>query len=231
MSRQGRSRKQKSQSKHLGTEWNPRKRPRDSPSPECVSLSRLITWQTEAENQRTRGNEFKMSKYNEVKKVKRAVASKLDLATQLDELRLELDNTRKELDSTLAALALAQNRINLLSSEICRLKRAKDASRKAKSRLLAKQARLVDQAAARVKTQYMKSKGIILQPIRDVVMELICRGVPESKLNDIIHVVARAFGIEIPDAISQRSVGRIASEAFATCCIQLGDEMSQERCK
>jgi regulator of replication initiation timing len=231
MTRKQRSNLQKAQSKRLGGGINLRKRPRDSPSPEPVPLARFLEWQEEALIQRNKKEKFKKAKYNEVKKVNRAVASMQDLAALVTELHNEIEELRNQLSCALTGLDLAQNTILSLVDENATLKRAKEASRKALSRLLAKQTLAVDRAVAKAKTQFMKSKGVILQPIRDAVMALISDGVPESKLCNIFHAVARSFGIEVPDSISQRSIGRIAHEAFATCCIQLGDELSQAKSK
>jgi hypothetical protein len=76
---------------------------------------------------------------------------------------------------------------------------------------------------------YMKEKGIIKEACREMLRELQVLNVPVEKVNDVVHVVARGFGLKVKDKVSARAVGRIMWEGGIAAEIQLVHEIEQAK--
>jgi hypothetical protein len=85
-------------------------------------------------------------------------------------------------------------------------------------------ARALKQAAARPGDLYMKDKGVIKEDCREMLRELQVLNVPVEKINAVIHVVAKGFGLNVKDQVSARAVGRIMREGGVAAQIQLVHE-------
>ena len=183
----------------------------------------------EITRQKNRGDKFKADKRNERRQSNRHQVGKAVLRVEVDSLKTDLALTNQALSDAQEALVCSQNHISKLTDVITRLKRAKEAGRKAKARKKGMVARAVDRALAKIKSQKLKSSAVIKGGIRDAIQRLLSIGVQESYIDEIIHVVAEAFGITVSDTISSRSVRRISVESYCASIMQLGYEITQSK--
>lgn len=58
-----------------------------------------------------------------------------------------------------------------------------------------------------------------------MVCELVKCGVPVDDVNDIIHIVCKGFGFEVPDGISPQSVSRIVLKGGIAAKMQLAHQI------
>ena len=105
------------------------------------------------------------------------------------------------------------------------LQRANNALVKQKKRAPARTALAVAKTTKNAKTALLFSKGMISEPFREMICELVRYGVPEEQVNDVIHACCDAFDIEVLRGITARSVGRIVQEGGVAVEIQLGHEI------
>jgi hypothetical protein len=76
---------------------------------------------------------------------------------------------------------------------------------------------------------YMKEKGVIKEDCREMLRELQVLNVPVEKVNDVVHVVAKGFGLNVKDSVSARAVGRIVREGGVAAEIQLVHEVEHAK--
>ena len=105
------------------------------------------------------------------------------------------------------------------------LQRANNALLKQKKRAPVRTALAVAKTTKKVKTVSLFSKGMISEPCREMICELVKHGVPEELVNDVIHACCDAFDIQVPKGITLRSVGRIVQEGGVAAEMQLGHEI------
>jgi small-conductance mechanosensitive channel len=107
----------------------------------------------------------------------------------------------------------------------------KDAMRKRKEREPKKQERAVRKVLQNLNkepdTRYLKSKNVIIEESREMIRDLSMVNVPDNSVNTVIHIVGKWLGVDVKDAISERSVARIVQEGGIAAKLQLVDEITQ----
>lgn len=106
------------------------------------------------------------------------------------------------------------------------LKHQKDALRKTKEWVPARIALAVKKGNQTATTLHLREHGSFSEACRDLVQEMVGCGVSVDCVDDIIHTVCDTFGVDVPDTISARSVGRIVMEGGVASQMQLGYEMA-----
>ncbi|KAH6912232.1 hypothetical protein BKA70DRAFT_1535548 [Coprinopsis sp. MPI-PUGE-AT-0042] len=180
----------------------------------------------------------------------RAQVEVTELQGQLSELQLKLENTTQQLQNATQQLQTKlDDKTRQLHNKSKQLKRAQkrgDSLLKEKGKLRhalkmhsvrkkAKETNLKGRDKENVDERRVATlkdtKGTLSLKARAAVRQLTGLGVPEGKINDTIHIVAESLGVDIADAISRRSAGRIANEAGLAAQLQLVDELRPENCK
>jgi hypothetical protein len=90
-------------------------------------------------------------------------------------------------------------------------------------------ARALKKAMAGPGDLYMKENGVIKEECREMLRELQVLNVPVEKVNAVVHVVAKGFGLKVKDNVSARAVGRIMREGGIAAEIQLVHEVEQAK--
>jgi len=66
---------------------------------------------------------------------------------------------------------------------------------------------------ASLKKRKLKAKGVLMGRTREMIRGLMAEGgVAQSKVNDIVHLVAEGLGIQVDDSVSARSCDRVMLE-------------------
>lgn len=164
--------------------------------------------------ERSRGDDWMRRYNNERRKDIRSKAQVQNLQAEVKSKEAESNGVRKAL-SQLDHL-VERNRV---------LKRANNALVKQKKRAPARTALAVAKTTKNAKTALLFSKGMISESCREMIRELVKYGVPEERVNDVIHACCDAFDIVVPRGITARSVGRIVREGGVAAEIQLGHEI------
>lgn len=59
-----------------------------------------------------------------------------------------------------------------------------------------------------------------------MMIDLAAAGVPEEKVDTVIHSVADSFGINVKDNVSRRSVRRVVGEGGQASTLQVATELA-----
>ena len=102
---------------------------------------------------------------------------------------------------------------------------ANNALLKQKKRAPACTALAMAKTTKKAKTVSLFSKGMISEPCREMIHELVKHSVPEEWVNNDIYACCDAFNIQVLKGITPRSVGRIVQEGGVAAEIQLGHEI------
>jgi hypothetical protein len=87
------------------------------------------------------------------------------------------------------------------------------------------QVALTNAQAAEKAVDLKQKGGQVKVPVRNLVRCLASRGVSTIQMNSVIHEVVRAFGFEVKDSISPRTISRIILEGLVAARMQLAVEM------
>jgi hypothetical protein len=136
------------------------------------------------------------------------------------------DNARKYRNKTREALRAKTTR-DLLRAEKARIY---NAARAMAGRVPQQKARAVTKALEKAQAvvpneRHMKKKGIVQDECWEMLRDLQTLNVPVEKLNEVVHVVGRGFGLEIKDNVSTRTIGRVMREGGIASEMQLVHEI------
>jgi hypothetical protein len=73
--------------------------------------------------------------------------------------------------------------------------------------------------------RYMKTKGVVQDECREMLRDLQTLNVPVEKLNEVVHVVGRGFGLEIKDNVSTHTIGWVMQEGGVASEMQIVREI------
>ena len=124
---------------------------------------------------------------------------------QVENLQLKVKSKEIELSGVQKAL----KQLDHLVEQNGVLQRANNALLKQKKKAPVCTALAVAKTTKKAKTVSLFSKGIISEPCREMIHELVKHGVPEEWVNDVIHACCDTFDIWVPKGITPRSVRRI----------------------
>lgn len=83
-----------------------------------------------------------------------------------------------------------------------------------------------DSAVSKALTFSAKEKGVIVEPMRDVIRNLTSLQVPVEKIPKVLSLTAKSLGMTLVDDIAPRSVSRITREGLVYGELQLMSEMN-----
>ncbi|KAJ7484589.1 hypothetical protein FB451DRAFT_1169635 [Mycena latifolia] len=169
---------------------------------------------------------------NERHKGNRAAAKSQDLQKRLNDLSSELSNLQgsstafgtalqQRLTETQAELAVTQKNLEKSNARNTDLTRSHAALTKRVSRIPGR----IESGAAKLASQSLKQHGVISSEMRTCVRDLVAIGVPLESVSKMIHAIAKGLNIQIKDAISTRSAGRIVLEGGVAATLQIVDEI------
>jgi hypothetical protein len=83
----------------------------------------------------------------------------------------------------------------------------------------------LEKARATPNEHYMKVKGVVQDECREMLRDLQTLNVPVEKLNEVVHIVGRGFGLEIKDNVSICTIGRVMREGGVASEMQIVHEI------
>ncbi|KAF8600382.1 hypothetical protein BDV93DRAFT_559361 [Ceratobasidium sp. AG-I] len=115
------------------------------------------------------------------------------------------------------------------------LERKSDALRKRIARRQAQKARNLSSVKQNVQNTLSQrslkdAHGAFLPEVRDLVRQLASEQVSTTRIGPVIRYVAQAFGLEVVDSLSARSVSRIMLEGLLQSKIQIAMEINNTSC-
>jgi hypothetical protein len=87
----------------------------------------------------------------------------------------------------------------------------------------------LEKSCAAPNERYMKVKGVVQDECREMLRDLQTLNVPVEKLNEVVHVVGRGFGLEIRDNVSTRTIGRVMREGGVASEMQIVREIDASK--
>ena len=67
----------------------------------------------------------------------------------------------------------------------------------------------LEKAQAVPNERQMKKKGVVQDECREMLRDLQTLNMPVEKLNEVVHVVGRGFGLETKDNVSMHTIGHV----------------------
>ncbi|KAJ3756107.1 hypothetical protein EV360DRAFT_72281 [Lentinula raphanica] len=136
-----------------------------------------------------------------------------DAQTQIHQLDKEL---RKEQEHLRTEKLRADN-----------LARIRDNCRRSISRIPTRLEKVADQAVDMFTHQSLKKKNVVTPEMCLCIMDLVGDGAPAEKVNNMIHAVGKALGIDIVDDISDRTTRRVVRSAGIASRLQVVDAIER----
>lgn len=226
-----RSLKQQAQSAQNLTQINAPGKENVIPKESLVPSSSLAAVIHLKEVEREQGDDYKRRLNNEHRKERRSKA-------QIERLRSEVVSSKTKLKEVAGDLADAHDELDEVQKGFDQLKECnntlkheKAALKKQKQRVPTRIALAVKKETTKVTTCSLREQGIISEPCREMIRDLVENGVPVDRVNDVIHSVCDSFSIIVPDKVSPRSVSRIVLEGGFAAKMQLVHEIINANCE
>ena len=150
------------------------------------------------------------------------------LLSEIKRLNDSLTSKEKKLHAARKTVTRAKATIENLRQDQHKLTSSiknRDSRKKVQNRKLIKGAK---EGKGTVSVRLKEKGGVVSFTARAMVQCLVKEGVPEAKIDPVIHIVADGIGVEVPDHIDARSVGRIVAEGGVAAEIQIVDELRPE---
>lgn len=130
-------------------------------------------------------------------------------------------------------LAEAVSQSDTLRERVTTLRNENKALRQKVSRFPEQKTRAQENAAKAVAadftsvhaTLHLKEKGVVPEPVRVLVRDLVELGLKVNQVNGAIALVARATGNAVAGRLSERSIGRFVREGGVAAAMQIVDEI------
>lgn len=206
-----RSLKQQAQSAQNLTQINAPGKENVIPKESLVPSSSLAAVIHLKEVERGWGDDYKRRLNNEHRKERRSKA-------QIERLRSEVVSSKTKLKEVAGDLADAHDKLDEVQKGFDQLKECNNTLKHEKAALKKQKQRVPTRIALAVKettkvtTCSLREQGIISEPCREMIRDLVENGVPVDRVNDVIHSVCDSFSIIMLDKVSPWSVSRIVLE-------------------
>ena len=139
------------------------------------------------------------------------------------------DNARRYRNKAREALRAKITR-DLLRAEKAQIYHA---SRARAARVPQQKHRAVSKALEKVKAipneRHLNHKGIVQEECREMIRDLQTLNVPVEKLNEVVHIVGKGFGLKVMDNVSARTIGRVMREGGVAAEMQIAHEIEQAK--
>jgi hypothetical protein len=87
----------------------------------------------------------------------------------------------------------------------------------------------LEKAKAVPNERHLKHKGIVQEESREMIRDLQTLNVPVEKLNEVVHIVGKGFGLKVMDNVSARTIGRVMREGGVAAEMQIVHEIEQAK--
>lgn len=179
-----------------------------------------------------RSEHHRCEKRKETLKLNRISAARKNLEAELAAVKASLGELRASFTCLNKAYTELSSNYNKKIVAYKSVTKDRDNARQALQRAKANEAKLAHKALEEAKHRRMKLKGgVISEAVREMIRELAASGVPERKIFDVVHAVARGLGIMLEDSFTHTSVQRIVREGGIASYIQIGEELKEAKCK
>ena len=119
--------------------------------------------------------------------------------------------------------AVAQNKVLVKEQKVLRLCDSQAPVQKAKAIEKAVAKATISQSSG----THLKEKGVVSDPSRAMVRNLVQLGVPVANVEGAINAVSEQLGVSVQDSLSARTVSRIVLEGGVAAKLQLVHEIQQ----
>ncbi|KAJ6608055.1 hypothetical protein B0H10DRAFT_2227177 [Mycena sp. CBHHK59/15] len=192
----------------------------DEESTEAEAL--LAATRAQLDEERQKVSEAKTALKNAWRREKRTQAEKVDLQERL----VAEDAFQRELAASGTQLARSEAEVVSLKARIQELTKKNKALGMRVRRAPEQQEKAIKKAQGASSTFRLKEKGVVTEPTRELVMDLVSSyNVPVAHIDKLIKSVAETVGVTVEGSISERAVRRVALEGGVIAQIQIIDEL------